>query len=92
MPLLEQVLRGTTDLAGAACVGRSALFDAAALDEDLDELEYRHETARRLCQACPVLDRCTSWADEQPATDMVLAARIPSKTSRPRKPRKDSAA
>lgn len=66
-------LRAVPALPGARCRGRSELFDGAdGLDGD------RTRAAAALCQVCPALTACASWADRQPDNrlDGVVAGRL----------------
>lgn len=75
--LMAEILRGTTPLRGAACVGREAVFDPAGRDESPQRAASRHQSAAHICAGCPVLDACSAWADQHPADGMVIAGRIP---------------
>lgn len=80
--LLIEILRGTGNLAGAACAGEPALFDPGEIDESAEQTERRHRRAVRICQGCPVFYRCAEWSAEQPVS-MVTAGRIPPRVGRP---------
>ena len=74
------------DLEGAACAGRSDLFDLAPSDK----AERAHSEARALaiCARCPVLRACHAWFANLPAEARpygVIAGRV----RRPRGPRPD---
>jgi hypothetical protein len=61
-PLIEflaAILRGTPNLHGCLCRGQGELFD---------EVDDPETVARaiRLCERCPVLDRCTEWVHSLP--------------------------
>jgi hypothetical protein len=70
VPLLESVLRQSPSLPGALCRGRAEVFDADDDDEVAEAVE--------LCQMCPELQRCQSWADTLPANSVhgVVAGRM----------------
>ncbi|MBL1073437.1 WhiB family transcriptional regulator [Nocardia sp. 2] len=51
-------------LTGAACSGRTPLFDAEVSGEDDDDRRYRLAAAGRICQSCPVLAECNTVAVE----------------------------
>jgi WhiB family redox-sensing transcriptional regulator len=60
------------DLTGAACAGRSDLFDLAAGPP-------RHREAIALCARCPVLAACRAWFASLPAAERpvgVIAGRV----------------
>ena len=48
----------------AACDGHTGLF-FAAFAERPDVREHRERQARELCQQCPVLEACRTWARER---------------------------
>jgi len=90
--LLARILRDGADLAGAECIGNPDPFDPPGPVEPLDDVEYRHRAAAAICARCPVLDRCTDWAQSQPADGMVRAGHLPITPRPPGRPRKDTAA
>ena len=60
------------DLTGAACAGRSDLFDLKAGS-------LRHRTALAMCARCPVLAACRAWFASLPAAERpagVVAGRV----------------
>ena len=60
------------DLTGAACAGRSDLFDLAAGSQ-------HHRKALALCARCPVLTACDAWFASLPAAERpvgVIAGRV----------------
>ena len=57
---LLDALAHTPRLRGAACVGRSGLFDVADRDDP------RVEAAKAICMSCPCLNRCRRWLRSQP--------------------------
>ncbi|MEP9391678.1 transcriptional regulator [Gordonia sp. VNK1] len=65
-------------------IDRSALFDETAVDEEPDDVDFRHHHAAQLCATCPVLDRCSEWS-EGTKLHMVTAGRTPAKSGRPRR-------
>jgi WhiB family redox-sensing transcriptional regulator len=60
-------------LPGARCRGKPHLFDG----EDGPNGD-RTRQAAQLCRRCPALERCRTWADQQPARalDGVIAGRL----------------
>lgn len=83
VPLLAAVLRELPKLTGAACAGRSELFDPAHRHETAETVEARHARAVGLCRTCPALIDCRTWADSltrprRPAG--VLAGHAPHQT------------
>jgi WhiB family redox-sensing transcriptional regulator len=60
MSLPTLVIESLPDLAGAACAGRSDLFDWKAGSQ-------RHRSALRMCAGCPVLAACRAWFASLPA-------------------------
>jgi WhiB family redox-sensing transcriptional regulator len=54
------VIESLPDLAGAACAGRSDLFDLKAGS-------LRHRTALAMCAHCRVLAACRAWFESLPA-------------------------
>lgn len=79
--LLAEILAGTGGLEDAACRGHHELFDPRDHDrnETPEQAHVRHTAAAAICQACPVLDRCTIWAEGESthAALGVLAAVVP---------------
>jgi WhiB family transcriptional regulator, redox-sensing transcriptional regulator len=70
------------ELTGAACAGRSDLFDLRAVHSH--DRAYREALA--LCARCPVLRACRAWFESLPAAQRpygVIAGRVHS----PRGPR-----
>jgi Transcription factor WhiB len=70
------------DLNGAACAGRSDLFDLRPVDSD----DHSYREALALCARCAVLGACRAWFASLPAEARpygVTAGRI----HRPRGPR-----
>jgi WhiB family redox-sensing transcriptional regulator len=60
------------DLTGAACAGRSDLFDLAAGSR-------HHREALALCARCPVLTACRAWFASLPSVERplgVIAGRV----------------
>ena len=73
--LLRAAIAQLPDLTGAACTGRSDLFDLQPLDSD--DRAYREALA--LCARCSVLDACRAWFASLPAAQRpggVIAGRI----------------
>jgi len=69
---LPAAITPSPDLTGAACVGRSDLFDLAAGSR-------RHRDALALCARCPVLAACRAWFASLPAAERpagVVAGRV----------------
>ena len=52
---------GTAWMAQAVCLGHTNVFFAPP-GERPEAREVREEKARSICQACPVLSPCRSWA------------------------------
>ena len=48
-------------LPDAACYGEPALHDPRGLREPAEDVDYRHDAARRVCAACPSLAACREW-------------------------------
>lgn len=83
--LLAEILEGTANLSGAECVRSPGLFDARHPDEDIEDVEYRHNAAVRVCHRCPVLEQCQAWADSRSDQEhAVTAGRIPRQPGRPK--------
>lgn len=55
-------------LEGAACAGKSPLFDSRDADETQDEYLDRVHYAQTLCATCPVLAACQAASTELPRT------------------------
>jgi hypothetical protein len=75
LSLLRAAIAPLPDLTGAACVGRSDLFDLRPVDSD--DRVYREALA--LCARCPVLDACRAWFASLPAAQRpvgVIAGRV----------------
>ncbi len=53
-------------LPGAACRGRTELFDERHPDEPDEQWTYRSQSALRVCTTCPSLTACTRWLDALP--------------------------
>ncbi|MFE2121027.1 WhiB family transcriptional regulator [Rhodococcus aetherivorans] len=92
-PLLAAMIDGR--LAGAACVGRHALFDDE-LDgarEDATARAARRTAAAAICATCPVLEACRTVANEAGDQARGVWAGHPRNPSRPVTPsRKDLSA
>ena len=54
---------GTAWMADAVCCGHTAIFFAPP-GERPEAREVREGRAREICQSCPVMDPCRSWARE----------------------------
>lgn len=67
--LMAAILTGSADLRGAACVGRTALFDPDVPAESLGHADEsaRWEETQRVCQSCPARAACWAWASELPS-------------------------
>lgn len=79
LDVLLAALSAAPHLPGAACGGRSELFDPAIPGENELDLEYRQEAARRICTQCNALASCSAWFDRLPPARRplgVVAARI----------------
>ena len=74
------------NLEGAACAGRSDLFDLAPSDSG----DRAHSEARALaiCARCPVLGACRAWFASLPAAQRPVGV-IAGRVHRPRGPRPD---
>ena len=81
--LLVAILTEIPALPGAACIGRSALFESAATGEPPDRVKTRHLAAQDICSHCPALDRCRQWARHERAHGAVLAGMLPSVSHAP---------
>jgi hypothetical protein len=70
---LFESLAGAPSLRGALCKCQSELFDGT--DGPNGD---RTRRAARLCRQCPALDRCRTWAEDQPdrALSGVIAGRL----------------
>jgi WhiB family redox-sensing transcriptional regulator len=60
------MLAGTPRLDGAACIGRSALFDPQPADMPEGAVIEAQETALAICAGCPVLRPCRVWFGSLP--------------------------
>nr|WP_240930845.1 transcriptional regulator [Rhodococcus sp. B10] len=72
---MVRILTNQPRLSGAACVGRSEVFDPAETGEDPDDVRYRHEVAASICRTCPALNSCRDWAETERASGSVIAER-----------------
>jgi hypothetical protein len=75
LSLLRGAIAQLPDLTGAACAGRSDLFDLRPVDSD--DRAYREALA--LCARCLVLDACGAWFASLPAAERpvgVIAGRV----------------
>ena len=77
-------------LPGAACRGRSAMFDPPEADADPEYAQHRSQAALRLCGHCPALSACGAWFHSLPPKKRphgVIAGRvnIPKPGRRPRR-------
>ncbi|MBU3749819.1 MAG: hypothetical protein FGM52_05110 [Mycobacterium sp.] len=63
---LLSALAGVPVLRGARCRGRHALFDPQRPEEPADVAAARHRQALALCDACPALPGCRTWAAALP--------------------------
>ncbi|WP_018180379.1 hypothetical protein [Jongsikchunia kroppenstedtii] len=59
--LVGQILAGVPLLPGAACLGRSELFDEPEPDDEPALISYRHRAAEKICATCPARAACTEW-------------------------------
>lgn len=87
---LEEALGLAPPLAGAHCRGRSDLFDLAEAGADHDDVAYAEQAAIRLCDSCPVLDRCSAWFDALTPSRRplgVIAGRVSVADGHTRKPK-----
>jgi hypothetical protein len=64
--LLERILTGSADLAGANCRGLGPLFDPDVPAESLGYAgrDEREEAIAATCVSCPVRGQCWAWASE----------------------------
>lgn len=93
--LVGQILADVPVLDGAACVGRSDLFDPVPMAgrkplESPAEVAYRHAAAAKICARCPALAACRDWTASTAAN---VAGYTPG-TPQPKpvgRPRKDAA-
>jgi WhiB family transcriptional regulator, redox-sensing transcriptional regulator len=79
---LAAAITPVPDLPGAACAGRSDLFDLRPVHND----DHTYREALALCARCPVLDACRGWFESLPAEARpygVIAGRV----HKPRGPR-----
>ncbi|MBY3989138.1 hypothetical protein HQO84_16715 [Rhodococcus fascians] len=79
---LTAILTDTPRLDGAACIGRSDLFDPPGDGEPRDVVDARHRAAARVCWTCPALDACRDWATGEPSSGTIIAAQVMSTTGR----------
>jgi hypothetical protein len=63
LALLRAAITPLPDLTGAACAGRSDLFDLRPVHHD--DRVYREALA--LCARCPALGACRAWFTSLPA-------------------------
>lgn len=82
-----------TDLLGARCIGATDLFEATiathGMSTTTDELKQARTDALNLCAACPALDPCRAWLDQQRPTQRprgVVAGRLVRSDGRIRPP------
>ena len=69
---LPAAITPSPELTGAACAGRTDLFD-------LEAGAQRHRVALALCACCPVLAACRAWFASLPAPERpigVVAGRV----------------
>ncbi|MDV8024003.1 WhiB family transcriptional regulator [Rhodococcus sp. IEGM 1330] len=90
--ILTDMLRDTVQLPDAACVGRGELFDPMSEGESREDVDERHRTAVRLCWECPAIGPCRDWSIGEPASDGVLAGRLPEFRRPPGRPRSNDVA
>jgi WhiB family transcriptional regulator, redox-sensing transcriptional regulator len=85
---LPAAIMPVPDLKGAACEGRSDLFDLAPFYSG--DRAQREARALAICARCPVLGACSAWFASLPAAERpygVIAGRV----HRPRGPRAPAA-
>ncbi|MQA15524.1 MAG: hypothetical protein GEV09_15550 [Pseudonocardiaceae bacterium] len=72
----DALLRNRPSLPGAACVGRSHLFDWEIddCDETSAQRAQRHNLAAEICHTCPVLEQCRDWAPGPTACHLGVVA------------------
>lgn len=82
--LIAAIIAGTPPLPGAACAGRSELFDPRGDNEPYETTQRRQEAARRICEwTCPVQPECRRWVDSLKPAERprgVIAGVIPGYT------------
>lgn len=81
--LIAEIVRSTTDLAGAACQGRSDLFDAE------HQTPTVYEAATELCRTCPVRAKCWEWSSRAKVSGIVASTTNRPHTYRPTGPEGD---
>ena len=81
LSLLRAAITPLPDLTGAACAGRSDLFDLQPVHSG--DRAYREALA--LCARCPVLDACRAWFASLPAAERPVGV-IAGCVHRPRGP------
>lgn len=59
--LTASIIDSAPSLSGAACVGKTDLFDPREGRETWESYVIRRDRARRVCHECPVVDSCVEW-------------------------------
>lgn len=59
--LTSHIVERAPALRGAACVGKTDLFDPQEGRESDPAYELRRDRARRVCHECPVVASCVAW-------------------------------
>lgn len=79
--LIAAIIADTPSLPGAACAGRSELFDPRRDNEPYEAMQRRQEAARRIREwTCPVQPERRSWVESLKPTERprgVIAGVIP---------------
>ncbi|MDV7135376.1 WhiB family transcriptional regulator [Williamsia muralis] len=81
--LLAEILRGSVDLHGAACVGHAELFE---IENQRPEV---FEAATSLCRRCPVRAACWRWSIEAKVDGVTASSRQRPHSYRPTGPAGD---
>ena len=64
--LVARIVSSAPNLPRAACRDKAGLFDA-------EDGEHQERRARAICHACPELQPCREWADQQHVLSGVYA-------------------
>lgn len=84
--LLAAIFRGTTDLAGAACMAvPPALFDPPNAGEPAVNSGRRQRAALDYCTQCPVIERCREWSTTQPDDGAIRGGARAGRATQPKK-------
>jgi len=89
LALLAAILAGSpSPPEAAACRSNPVPFEPPDLSESPADHDYRHRTAVAICEACPVLAECRTWAETQRADGMVRGGIRPTVVGRGRPKKK----